>query len=317
MEEFLSRDLTSPKKVRNFLTRELGYHYEDDSIETKIVRGQIGVSYLNSISSFNTYDTNEYRNSTYHSEDQRWKLRQQIVDELLTQQRLENDDNILLGVGGACPSCGIRNERKAYLIIGLPASGKSKVANNISDSVGGIIVDSDFAKRKLPEFSQYEYGATLVHKESTKIISGFDEKPMRYTNIESLNEKAIIQGANIILAKIGHSLTDLMKLSETYKKLNYEIHLVLVNLNRRKATIRAIKRYIDTGRYIPLDLIYDEYSNDPILNYYQLKSHLPNSFDSFGMITTNVDYNDPYRCIESINNSPAQLWPQIGFLESY
>ncbi len=318
MGENLSRELASPKKVRTFLTEILQWNYDDTSIEAKIAKGQIGIEYFNTFKNYNTYDNTDFRDKKYYSDDDRWGLRAQIIKELLSQERLPNDDKICLGVdgGGACPASGVKNDKKAYLIIGLPASGKSKIANTISDNIGGIIVDSDYAKRKLPEFSDYEYGATLVHKESSKIVSGFDDKPHRFDNIISLNEAAILQGANIVLPKIGHSLNDLLILSDKYKKLSYEIHLILVNLNRRKATIRAINRYLETERYIPLDLIYDEYANDPILNYYQLKNHMPDKFNSYGMISTNVNYNDPFRCIEFSGDNPAQLWEPILFEET-
>lgn len=315
MGDLISRELDSPKKVRHFLTNVLQFQYDDPNIEIKIVKGQNGIQHFNTYKNYNTYDNEDFRVPNYVTEDERWRLRETIVNELMTLERIDNDDSIGIGIGGACPKSGLKHEKKAFLIIGLPASGKSSIATEISESVGGIIIDSDYAKRKLPEFSQYEYGATLVHKESSKIATGFDNKPQRFEHILSLAERAIINGTNIVLPKIGHSMSDLITLSSNYKKLSYEIHLVLVNLNRRYATIRAINRYIKTERYVPLDLIYDEYSNDPILNYYQIKNHMPNTFDSYGMITTNVDYGTPYRCIEYTNNNPAQLWSMISFEE--
>ncbi len=34
-----------------------------------------------------------------------------------------------------------------------------------------MVLDSDFAKRKLPEFDGYPWGASIVHEESSDIIS--------------------------------------------------------------------------------------------------------------------------------------------------
>jgi Zeta toxin len=313
MSDIVSRELDSPKKVRHFLTNILQYKYDDPTIETKIVKGQNGIIQFGHFKNFNTYDNDDYRIKEYFGEDERWRLRNQIVDELISFERLDSDDDICLEKGGACPKSGLKGNKEAYLIIGLPASGKSGIANTISESVGGLILDSDYAKRKLPEFSLYEYGATLVHKESSKIVSGFDSKPERFNEILSLNERAIINKYNVVIPRIGHSLNDVLTIARNYRKLSYKIHLILVNLNRRKATIRAIKRYIDTNRYVPLDLIYDEYGNDPILNYYQIKTHLPNEFDSYGMITTNVNFGDSYRCVEFTENNPAQLYAPINF----
>lgn len=316
MKETLSR-LDSPKKIRNFLTNTLEYDYDEPDIESKIFKGQNGIIQFGNYKNFNTYDNDDFRVKTYNEEDARWNLRNQIVEELITLKRLEKDEDINLTIGGACPLTELKKGKKAYLIIGLPASGKSSIANTIADSTGSLIIDSDYAKRKLPEFRQYEYGATLVHKESSMIVSSFKDKPKRYTNIHSLTDKAILCDYNVVLPKIGHSIKDIIDISDFYKKFDYEIHLVLIYLNRKEATKRAIKRFLDTDRYIPLELIYDEYANDPILNYYLLKNHLNSKFDSYGVITSNVVYPNPYRCVESIGSSPANIWDIISFEDCY
>ena len=67
----------------------------------------------------------------------------------------------------------------------LPASGKSTIANSIADLYGAYIIDSDFAKRKIPEFG-HEFGASIVHEESSIITFG-SRKP-KYNDEFSLYE---------------------------------------------------------------------------------------------------------------------------------
>jgi hypothetical protein len=309
-----SRPLDTDLLVRNFLQNVLQYNFDPNGQHVyKIVEGELGIAHTSQFKSLNTYDSNSFRHHEYLEDDARWKLRAQIVEELFTMPKLDHDDNIALGSGGACPVNGIQAIKRAYVVIGLPASGKSGIADLISEQVGGIVIDSDYAKRKLPEYRSHKYGASIVHKESGKIVSGFDDKPEKYEDVVSLSEKAILNGYNIVLPKIGHSLKDLLLLSESYKKLGYEIHLTLVNLDRRKSAIRAVERYLGSDRYVPIGLIFDGYGNDPILNYYTLKSHFAGAFHSFGIVTTDVKRGEQPKCIECINNNPSNLFQTISY----
>ena len=70
----------------------------------------------------NTLVSTKYRDRDCVNDVDRWKLRKQIIHELFTLRRLDNDDDIRLGEGGALPNSGIKKERKAYIVIGPPAS---------------------------------------------------------------------------------------------------------------------------------------------------------------------------------------------------
>ena len=88
-----------------------------------------------------------------------------------------DDDKIKLGVGGCLPlpDGHLNNDKQFYIVIGLPASGKSSISAKIADATGSAVLDSDFAKRKLPEFREKDNGASLVHKESQVIVMGNPE----------------------------------------------------------------------------------------------------------------------------------------------
>jgi len=248
-----SRFLSTNREVEDFLNISLLLNYKKDSklkgIITQIVDGELGVSKFNT--NYATISAKEMRNEKYRSDEDRWKLRERIISELWNKKRLEDDEKISLSKGGALPRAGVRREKQAFVIIGLPASGKSGIANEVSENSGAIIIDSDFAKRKLPEFKNHLYGASLVHEESKRITSGFrDENPYK---IKSLYELSIGIGANIVIPTIGQNPKSIIDLANALKNnYGYKVHLILVSLSKREATIRAIYRFAKTKRYVPL-----------------------------------------------------------------
>lgn len=47
----------------------------------------------------------------------------------------------------------VRRGKQLHLLLGLPASGKSTIADKISEATGARILDSDMAKEMIPEYS--------------------------------------------------------------------------------------------------------------------------------------------------------------------
>jgi hypothetical protein len=251
----------------------------------------------------NTLISTKHRDRAYKEEIDRWNLRKTIIEELYSQSRLDDEDQTALGKGGARPSSAIRSERKAFILIGPPASGKSTIANRISEEEGAIILDSDYAKRKLPEF-EYDCGATLVQEESNHIIFGFlDDNPQR---IKSLYERSFEQGFNLVIPKVGQEPGGIIAMAEFLQKIDYEVHLTLVSLKRREATIRALGRFDRTSRYVPLGYIFDQVGNDPLLTYYLIKEKGKRFFSSFGAISTDVSEPDNAQCIDLKGINPAR-----------
>lgn len=259
------------------------------------------------VANMTTLNSDSCRDTRYRSERDRQDLRNLIVTELCTLPRLQNDEAICLGSGGALPSSGIvRNERNAYLVTGLPASGKSTLVNRIADDLGAIIVDSDYAKRKIPEF-QGPAGAQLVHEESTIIAQGGEGSDDEET--PSLLGYCKALGYNIVMPKIGHDPQSLIKLRDALIKSEYKVHLTMVELPRADATLRAVNRFLNTERYVPLSRIYDIYANDPALTYYRFRVNSMANKDgwhSFGALSSE---NFSYRvldCSDKVN--PAALF---------
>lgn len=211
------------------------------------------------------------RDEHYRDENARKDLRNLIVHEMMTQKRLSDDEQVRLGNGGCMPNSKVvGSQRKAFYVMGLPASGKSSICGNLCDMFGAFLLDSDLVKRKLPEFFG-KSGASVVHKESSVITMGGyfnDDK------FHSIMDECFQFGYNICIPKIGSDLRDIMKLFVVLKNCGYTIYVILVSLGRIDATQRAFRRYKNTGRYIPLSMIFDGYANDPILCYYRLRRYV-------------------------------------------
>lgn len=286
MSQHLSRLLNDKDLVEHFLIEVLKFDYKKTKgIIDKIVDGEIGV--INSNSQPQTIVSTKFRDRNCKDEICRWSLRKKIIKELYELSRLKDDEEIALNKGGAKPTIALKSDKQAFIIIGLPASGKSTVASDIADDFGAFIIDSDYAKRKLPEFKKHLYGANVVHEESSQITFGF--KNDNVDNIKSLYEVCIEKEHNIIIPKIGQSPKSILKLATALNKENkYDVHLILVSLPKREATIRAIYRYKKTKRYVPLGLIFDGYGNDPTLCYWYLRSKHTSLFKSFGCISNDV-----------------------------
>ena len=76
------------------------------------------------------------RDRRYRTEQDRMPLRNRIVDEMLSMRRLPDDEQVMLGHGGGKPLSGVKSQRKAFYIMGLPASGKSSICGSICDLYG-------------------------------------------------------------------------------------------------------------------------------------------------------------------------------------
>lgn len=223
------------------------------------------------------------RDFAFRDRNKREELRKQIINELINQPQLDNDDHIVLGKGGARPLCGESlAEKKAYYIIGPPASGKSGIASKVANLYGAYILDSDYAKRKLPEYENQIGAASLVHEESDSLIFNYQQG--------NLLEYCIQNEYNIVIPKIGHNIDKVLQFCSALKKIGYEVFLISVDLDRQQATKRAYYRYMESKRYVPLALIFDAYGNQPTITYFKIKQKNVDTqiFNGFAQISTDV-----------------------------
>lgn len=286
--------------MRNSLRLDSVYSKEEfNNIALELVAAETQVR---GISKEETLTHSSNRLSPYESDEARADLRKQVYGELISMPRLNVDDDIKLGAGGALPQSELCKNKTAFILIGLPASGKSGIACKISDQFGAIILDSDFAKRKFPEYN-IPFGASLVHNESSSVVfggfPGYEEEP----NVFSY---AVSSGMNMVIPKIGDVGNKIYSFAKGLKEAEFDVHLVLVRLDREKATQRAIERYRQTKRYVPVSLIYDVYSNNPTITFYDMMTLKPykTAFSSFTMFSTDVDFGCEAELVYASKQSP-------------
>jgi hypothetical protein len=254
-----------------------------------------------------TLSSDVLRAKDYFSESQRWALRESIANELKNEKRLKNDDDIRLGEGGALPITDIQSEKQAFLIIGPPAAGKSTLSNSLSDTFGAIIVDSDYVKRKLPEFFENSFGATIVNEESRCIAWGFPE----IEEFPDLISFCVTNEYNLVAPMIGGKPGKVLSITDDLQDAGYNVHLLLVSVSRQQATVRALRRFYQTGRYVPPGYIFDEVGNDPAYCYYYLRTKYFDHFDSMGSVTAR---DGQYFCLDSLGKSPAAQFVLLDIL---
>lgn len=297
-----ARPLVDTATVEKFLTNCLGIEDECDWLLERSIKFDALVKKIRDAEATNsvvgldqTIDSQANRQKRYRDDDARKILRKTILRELIELDRLDDDDNIALGHGGAKPR-GAQPiaDRNAYFVVGLPASGKSTLVTRTADVLGAMIIDSDFAKRKIPEFENTLAGANLVHKESSLIVIGDG-------GIASLLGYCKTKGFNVVIPTVGGNMADVIIDAQALKDVGYKVHLSATILERDEAAKRATSRFLDTNRYVPLSLIFDGYANDPVMHYYQQRcEHSTAPFwDSLGSFKTGgekagaIEYTDP------------------------
>lgn len=167
----------------------------------------------------------------------------------------------------------LKQERKAYIVIGPPAAGKSTIAEKLAVATGSSIVDPDDAKAVLPEFKG-GIGANAVHEESGHLA-------------DMVQDDQTDKGNNIVFPKVGHDPAKIKRFSAALKSLGYEVNLVHMNVQKDEALRRMTARFVKTGRLINPAYIfnvvgdgpaktYKETKNDPqISSYAELDGHVP------------------------------------------
>ena len=134
----------------------------------------------------------------------------------------------------------VRQERKALVIIGYPAAGKSSVfANRLSNENGARIIDSDTVKPWLEGFDDGN-GAGYVQDASSEVA-------------ERALDIAVGHGDNIILPRIGGP--SVIMLSTALKLAGYDVQLYFNDVATVTSINRATSRFAETGRYLSLQYL--------------------------------------------------------------
>lgn len=133
-----------------------------------------------------------------------------------------------------------KQERKATLILGLPGSGKSTIANPLAQATGSFIVDADNFKNRIPEFQKDRIMVSAVHHESVNLSNAFRNNLAK-------------QGYNMIIGKVGGDYKSVEDTINTLSDNGYQVEVILNDLPFEQAIDRTIGRFDrgETDRLIP------------------------------------------------------------------
>jgi hypothetical protein len=133
-------------------------------------------------------------------------------------------------------------ERRAVIIMGPPAAGKSTVADPIAAERRAVVPDSDEAKHRIEEF-QGGFNASGVHEESAIIAN------------KLLLAKATARGLNIVLPVVGKSQESVDHYIESLVSEGYTIELLINEVPATTSLKRAYNRFLKASRYVSFKYI--------------------------------------------------------------
>ena len=175
----------------------------------------------------------------------------------------------------------VKQQKKAVVVLGAPAAGKSSIADPIARKMNAAIIDPDEAKKVLPEYKG-GIGANAVHEESSDII-------------DRVLQLAVGIGDNIVIPKVGGKASSIRNLVNKLKEQGYDVNLVDMKVSYSEARKRMFKRFIDKGRLINPDYVRQVGSN-PTKTYYTLKEE--GIANGYTQIDNNGKFDDPKPVLE-------------------
>lgn len=132
---------------------------------------------------------------------------------------------------------GVGQDKRAVIILGPPAAGKSTVAEPLAREYRGALIDPDEAKKAIPEY-QGGLGTSAVHEESSHLAKEVLKRIAR-------------NGFNLILPKVGQEEGSIRKWIDALKGLGYTVDLVHVSTHDANISARRnFQRFLKTGRLV-------------------------------------------------------------------
>jgi chloramphenicol 3-O-phosphotransferase len=172
-------------------------------------------------------------------------------------------------------------DKTAVIVLGPPASGKSSISNPIARKYDATIIDSDEAKKLLPEYAG-GVGANAVHAESKAII-------------RQMEDIAIDEGDNLVIPTVGENAGKIRDRIDRYQNAGYNVQIVDVQVPAEEAAIRMFRRFYKTGRMIPTDHM-NKVGNKPSATYDILREE--GIADGFTRIDNTVPIDQPKPVLE-------------------
>ena len=179
----------------------------------------------------------------------------------------------------------INQDRRATIILGPPAAGKSMFANKFAQARNAAIIDPDEAKKALPEYGG-GIGANAVHAESSEIFT-------------RVLDTALEAGDNLVVPRTGGRQSDIADIMTLLESAGYEIDLIRMDVTIDNAHKRMIGRFIGTGRLINPQILYS-IGNNPQITYNALKGRA----QRYGEIDNNGAPDAPFPTRDTSADNP-------------
>jgi N12 class adenine-specific DNA methylase/predicted kinase/alkylhydroperoxidase family enzyme len=135
------------------------------------------------------------------------------------------------------PGGAQKNERKLFILLGMPGSGKSTIAKKVGERHGAAHMVGDDAKLLIPEYDDGKNSGG-VHEEASNMM-------------KDAVARMVSAGGNIIVEKLGSSSSSINKLVDQFSANGYQITVVHVSVPKALAMERAVMRWRKTGRAVP------------------------------------------------------------------
>ncbi|WP_314628673.1 zeta toxin family protein, partial [uncultured Selenomonas sp.] len=214
------------------------------------------------------------------------------TDQINTPERQELRRKIadkLYGEGAA------KKEGKVWLVLGVPASGKSTFSDPLVEKEGALLIDSDEGKKLLPEFSNGLL-AGAVHEESAAIANAIVKRAVRNRD-------------NLILPLVGKTFSSLQERVNVLKEAGYEVNLIYVDLPIEKAIERTKARFRETGRLVSPNYLHNV-GLKPKQNYDKIKTK--REVDSYEAWSNDVHYGDNPIPLENSTEGMLETKSRMG-----
>lgn len=189
-----------------------------------------------------------------------------------------------------------KKNARADIVIGLPAAGKSEVvARPLAETHGSLIIDSDAAKEKLPEYKN-GLGSSATHLESDKIR-------------EAVLNRASSKKDNVVLPLVGKTTLKIKELIDHLKSKGYDVYLHHNDVPIEEAKMRAVNRFRENGRFVDPNYIH-EVGSTPKETYATLRTY--EGLKGFSQVSNHVTRGEKPVILEHQNGGLPERHFQTG-----
>lgn len=234
------------------------------------------------------YDTNEVLKARKKQIEKQSKVYSTIQIKTAERERLRQ------AIENEFPYKEVSKEGKAFIVLGLPGSGKSsKLEDKLLKDHNALKIDYDEIKPKLPEYDEDGTGNYIVYEEA-KLINN------------KVLDRAITLHANVVICNPGLEYLDLENKLERLKKQEYEVYLYLVLVDPEVAARRSIQRFKEKGRFTD-PIIHYSGANKPLENFKTLINEHRSWITSYKAFDNNVGKDEPMR---ELSEQALELYEQ-------